>query len=186
MIENIIYFSMGVAICYSNFGITQLRYFFTKLDSLCSDLKSLYFNVLESENKEKNENKKFRVSSLIKCGKFIYNNMYERVLLSFRKRLFPPIFLKNNKILYPLFIHNDIKYVAISSTSNINKTDIITVSFSPSSSKFEKIFPNILSINAMDKLKTDDFGVDKIEVSILNKFFSLETISFEKEQEIDV
>ena len=38
----------------------------------------------------------------------------------------------------------------------------------------------------MDKLKTDDFGVDKIEVSILNKFFSLETISFEKEQEIDV
>ena len=186
MIENIIYFIMGVAICYSNFGITQLRNFFTKLDGLCLDLKLLYLNILETENKEKNENKSFRVSTVIKCGRFIYNNMYERILLSLRKKLFPPIFLKNNKILYPLFVHNDIKYVAISSTSAVNKTDILSVTFTPQSPKLQSMFSSILNISSIERLSADDFGVDKIEVSILNKYYSLETLSFEKDKSIDV
>lgn len=195
MIENIIYFLMGVAICYSNFGIMLLKNFFTTLHGLCADLKSLYFNMLETENNEekpgtsetpRNENKTFRVSTVIKCGRFIYNNMYERILLSFRKRLFPPIFLKNNKILYPLFVHNDIKYVAISSTSAVNKADILSVTFTPQSPKLQSIFQSILNISSIERLSADDFGVDKIEVSILNKFYSLETLSFEKEKLIDV
>ena len=186
MIENIIYFLMGVAISYHNFGVTKLRHFFTKLDGICIDMKSLYLNILETENKEKNENKKFRMSALIKCGRFIYNNINERVLLSLRKRLFPPIFLKNNKILYPLFVHNDIKYVAISSTSAVNKADILSVTFTPQSPKLQSMFPSILNISSIERLSADDFGVDKIEVSILNKFFSLETLSFEKDRLIDV
>jgi hypothetical protein len=186
MFWNIVFFLMGVAISYHNFGVTQLRHFFTKLDGVCTDMKSLYLNMLEIENKEKNENKSFRMSALIKCGRFIYNNIYERVLLSLRKRLFPPIFLKNNKILYPLFVHNGIKYVAISSTSEVNKTDILSVSFTPQSSKLQNLFPSILSISSMERLNADDFGVDKIEVSILNKYFSLETLSFEKDKSIDV
>ncbi len=178
-----------------NFGLYQLQIlntisnFFITLESNLSNLKSLYLNILETENKEKGEQCSFRLSAVYKSCKFLYKLSYENIIMYLRKRLFQPIFLNNNKVLYPLFVHNDIKYVVLSNSSSMTKTDVFSVKFNTidatdMNKQNEKVILNVLNIFEMEKLKPDDFNVESIHFDVLNKFYALETISFEKDKPI--
>jgi hypothetical protein len=190
MFWNSVFFLMGFAIAYYKFNfLKNISCFFTTLESRLSNLKSLYKNILETENNEKGEQRSFRWSSVFKCCKFVYYLCQEQVIIHFRKRLFTPIFLNNNKVLYPLFVHNDIKYIALSNSSSMNKTDVLGVRFNPEDltgvNKYnEKLLLSVLNIFEMEKLKPDDFNVESIKFDVLNKFYELTEVRFEKNQPI--
>jgi len=189
MLCNIVFFLLGFSMSYYNFGLKRISSFFTFLETNLTNLKSLYTTILETENKEKNENRSFRLSTVYKCCKFLYKLCYENIIMYLRKRLFQPIFLNNNKVLYPLFIHNDIKYVALSNASSMTKTDVLSVKFNPvdinGMNKYdEKVLLNVLNIFEMEKLKPHDFNVESIHFDVFNKIYELETIQFEKNQPI--
>lgn len=189
MFWNSVFFLMGFAIAYYKFNfLKNISSFFTTLESRLSNLKSLYQNILETENKEKGEQRSFRWSSVYKCCTFVYQLCQEEVIIHFRKRLFSPIFLNNNKVLYPLFVHNDIKYVALSNGSSMNKTDVLGVKFNPQElkgvNKHEKLLLNVLNIFEMERLTPDDFNVESIKFDVLNKFYELTEVRFEKNQPI--
>lgn len=189
MFWNSVFFLMGFAIAYYKFNfLKNVSSFITTLESRLSNLKSLYQNILETENKEKGEQRSFRWSSVFKCCKFVYQLCQEEIIIHFRKRLFSPIFLNNNKVLYPLFVHNDIKYVALSNGSSMNKTDVLGVRFNPQEltgvNKHEKLLLNVLNIFEMERLTPDDFNVESIKFDVLNKFYELTEVRFEKNQPI--
>lgn len=190
-LETCIFF-IGFSIGYFNINIWKtFSDMVSKIINSFYELNSLYVQLLEQEtkgDKEKNVTL-LHLKVILNCGRFLYNSTFEKLLFVFRKKLFAPIFLQNGKILFPLFVHNETKYVVISSKSEVLKSDICSLNYivndeSKCISNIEKVFPNILNIYDMEKVTVDDLGLENINIDILNKQFSLETVSFEKGQTI--
>jgi hypothetical protein len=188
----ILYFLyMGIAL-YTMFYYRNLLGFFNNLKNYYDNGRSLYRKFVQSEREKKQTY--IYTFAFINFMKFLYNALYEESIFYFRQRLFPPIFLNNNKMLFPLFVHNEIKYVLMSNKSEVTRSDIIYVdientnkqTLTKKQQKIQKIFPHILNINKMEELYPEDLEIDKVSVHILTKFFNMETKTFQQEQPIIV
>lgn len=182
---------MGIAL-YTMFYYRNLLGFFNNLKNYYDNGRSLYRKFVQSEREKKQTY--IYTFAFINFMKFLYNALYEESIFYFRQRLFPPIFLNNNKMLFPLFVHNEIKYVLMSNKSEVTRSDIIYVDMGNTNNqtltkkqqKIQKIFPHILNINKMEELYPEDLEIDKVSVHILTKFFNMETKTFQQEQPIIV
>ncbi len=182
---------MGITL-YTMFYYRNLLCFFHNLKNYYDNGKSLYRKFVQSEREKKQTY--VYTFALINFMKFLYNALYEESIFYFRQRLFPPIFLNNNKMLFPLFVHNEIKYVLMSNKSEVTRSDIISVDFEIPENKslskiqkiqkIKKIFPHILNINKMEELYPEDLDIDNVSLHILTKFFNIETKTFQQGQAV--
>lgn len=182
---------IGIAL-YTMFYYRNLQSFFNHLKNYYDNGRSLYRKFVQSE-REKRQTYVYTFA-FINFMKFIYNALYEEAIFYFRQRLFPPIFLNNNKMLFPLFVHNEIKYVLMSNKSEVTRSDIISIDMGNTNNqtltkkqqKIQKIFPHILNINKMEEVYPEDLEIDNVSLHILTKFFNMETKKFEKGQAVIV
>ena len=186
----ILYFLYTGLALYIMFYYHNVLSFFHNLKNYYENGRSLYRKFVQSEREKRQ--KYIYTFAIINFMKFLYNALYEESIFYFRQRLFPPIFLNNNKMLFPLFVHNEIKYVLMSNKSEVTRSDIISVDFENNQTltkkqqKIQKIFPHILNINKMEELYPEDLEIDKVSVHILTKFFNMETKTFQQGQAVIV